>query len=65
MATAKHVMRDLAPDSPAESVHHRPHESGALLRRNDRYRADGQPARTIILTTMLPEMEAEETDRHG
>ena len=42
MAMAKNVMRDLAPDPPAESMHHRPHEAGALLGRKDRDRAGGQ-----------------------
>jgi hypothetical protein len=42
MAMAKNVMRDLAPDAPAEPMHDRPDEAGALLGRKDRDRADGQ-----------------------
>ncbi len=42
MAIAKKAVRDLAPDSPAESMHHGPHHAGALLRRKDHHRADGQ-----------------------
>jgi len=42
MAMAKNVVRDLAPDPPSESMHHRPYESGALLGRKDRDRANGQ-----------------------
>ncbi len=42
MAMAKDVMRDLAPDPPAEPMHHRPHEAGALLWRKDGDRASGQ-----------------------
>src|SRR5271157_1476459 len=42
MAMAKNVERDLAPDSPAELMHHGPHQAGALLRRKDRDRTDGQ-----------------------
>jgi len=42
MAMAKNVVRDLAPDPPAESMHDGRHQAGALLRRKDRYRSDGQ-----------------------
>ena len=42
MAMARNVVHDLAPDSPAEPKHHGPHQAGALLRRKDRDRADGQ-----------------------
>ncbi len=42
MAMAKNVVRDLAPDPPAEPMHHGPHEAGALLGREDRDCADGQ-----------------------
>ena len=42
MAMAKNVVRDLAPDPPAEPMHHGAHQAGALLRRKDRYRSDGQ-----------------------
>jgi hypothetical protein len=41
MAMAKNVVRDLAPDPPAESMHHGPHESEALLGRKDRDRPHG------------------------
>ena len=42
MAMAKKVVRDLPPDPPAETMHHGPHEAGALLGRKDRDRADGE-----------------------
>jgi hypothetical protein len=41
MAMAKKAVRDLAADSPAEPMHHGPHQAGALRRRKDRDRADG------------------------
>jgi hypothetical protein len=42
MAMAKNVVRDLAPDPPAEPMDDGPHQAGALLRRKDRDRADRQ-----------------------
>ncbi len=42
MAMAKNVVRDLPPDPPSDSMHRRPHESGALLGRKDGDRADGE-----------------------
>jgi hypothetical protein len=36
---SKHVMRNLAPDPPAESMDGRTHEPGALVGRKDRDRA--------------------------
>ena len=42
MAMAKNVVRDLAPDPPAEPMHDGRHQAGALLRRKNRDRADGQ-----------------------
>ena len=42
MVMAKNVMRDLAPDPPAEPMHHGLHQAGALLRRKDRDRASGE-----------------------
>ena len=35
----KHALSNLAPDPPAESVHDRAHEPGALVGRKDRDRA--------------------------
>jgi hypothetical protein len=42
MPMAKNIMRDLAPDPPPEPMHDRPHESGALLWRENRDRAGGK-----------------------
>jgi hypothetical protein len=42
MAMAKKGVRDLAPDPPAEPMHHGLHQAGAMLRRKDRDRTDGQ-----------------------
>ena len=40
--TTKHVMRYLAPDPPAQSMHDRAHEPGALVGRKDRDRASNK-----------------------
>jgi hypothetical protein len=42
MAMAKNVVRDLAPDPPAETMHHGLHQARAMLRRKVRDRTDGQ-----------------------